>query len=313
MNPKIIDRLSDEEADSLLIRLLKRRPLAEIATAKEQRIRLTPISEHVDSAKERVANWGKMQGLSSGYAALDDLTHGMVGGELIVVGGETSHGKTQLASNVAYQVAKSGTPVLFVTLEMTKVELTARFMKLGEPDDVTVLPILYQEATEVGYQDINALVRKAVEDGVRFVVIDHLHYFVRSVEYVASEIGKIVKEFKRAAIEYDVPIMLLSHVRKIAKGTTPDINDLRDSSFIGQDADIVLMVWRNMDVQTGDPNDVQVAILKNRNRGLFPGHRSTDLWSDSSSRLLEPVPGMLGGVVWRHGDQGSTTTTRTQT
>lgn len=302
MSDKYLDsiatRLDDNQADALLAKLLKRRPLHQLKAQREARTGLASIAEFTEPAEERLAKWGQMQGISTGYPQLDRMTMGLVPGELLIVGGQTSHGKTQLASNIAYRVARTGVPVLFVTLEMTKVELTARFMKIAEPVDVTGLPLLYQRETEVGPDDINGIIAKAKAEGVGLVVIDHLHYFVRSVEFASSEIGKIVKEFKRAAIEYEVPIMLLSHVRKIQKGTIPDIDDLRDSSFIGQDADIVLMVWRNMDAENGDPNDVRVGLLKNRNRGLRAGARQAFMQS-TGAELLE-----VGTSVFPVGDGG---------
>lgn len=267
---RIINSLDDSEVDEFIITGLKRRPPSLLASAKTERTQLSHISEYAEEAKASLANWGGMQGLSTGYKNLDLMIKGLVGGELIIVSGQTSHGKTQLAANIAYNMAKVGQPVLFVTLEMTKLELTRRILKMAEPAPGNDLPIFYQLATEMNYNDINQLIKRAVEDGAKLVVIDHLHYFLRSVEFANQEIGKIVKEFKRAAIENNVPVMLLSHVRKLERNKEPEIDDLRDSSFIGQDADVVLMVWRDMKEGAESPDNVSVKMHKNRNRELNP-------------------------------------------
>lgn len=270
---RIINSLDQDEIDEFIVAGLKKRPATLLASAKTERTQLSHISEYVEEAQATMASWGGMQGLSTGFKNLDELVKGLVGGELIIVSGQTSHGKTQLAANIAYNLAKVGEPVLFVTLEMTKLELTRRIIKLAEPNDGVGLPVFYQLATEINYNDINQLIKRAVDDGAKLVVIDHLHYFLRSVEFANQEIGKIVKEFKRAAIENNVPVMLLSHVRKLERNKEPEIDDLRDSSFIGQDADVVLMVWRDMKEGAPSPEDVTVKIHKNRNRGLFAGQR----------------------------------------
>ena len=260
---------------------------------------LASVDEYLDFAKERVANFGQMQGLSTGYPSLDDLTKGLVGGELIIVSGQTAHGKTQLAVNISYRVLKEH-PVLFVSLEMTKPELTARFEKMASDEGTSMggRPLFYQMADELEYADIDPLIMQAKRDGAALVVIDHLHYFVRSIEFAASEIGKITKEFKRVAIKYDIPVMLLAHVRKIVRGEKPHLDDLRDSSFIAQDSDIVLMIWRELENPEKDINAVKVTLLKNRNRGIFTrgyNFRSENVWLHEDSADLDMVQSMFSG------------------
>lgn len=279
---KLLRSLSKEEADQLIEEALDYRAPEEIMQDREERTAIVPIDDYIEEARNLFAQWGKVQGISSRYLSLDNMTKGFVDGEMTVIGGQTSHGKTQLAMNIAYNVAKNGDPVLFVTMEMTKAQLTSRFMKIAEPQTLTGLPINYQKTHDLPHTDIYYLVKKAVEQGNKMIVVDHLHYFSRETEYSSEMIGRIVKDFKIAAVENEVPIVLISHVRKLKESQRPEIQDLRDSSFIAQDTDIVLMVWKDTSIESDALEEVEVAVLKNRQRGLFPNQRMYTLASDGA-------------------------------
>lgn len=129
---------------------------------------------------------------------------------------------TLLSMNIANNVAKTGRIVLFVTLEMTHVELTSRYMYLngGESKDFIEVSTntLFQKNDELGWKDIDGLIRNAKEElGADLVVVDHLHYFTRETEKASEDLGRITKEFKKNAIRHNIPILLVSHVRKLGK------------------------------------------------------------------------------------------------
>lgn len=279
---KLLNSLSKDEADQLIEQALDYRKPEDIVHDREERTTIVPIDNYIEEAKTLFADWGKIQGLSSRYFSIDNMTKGFVNGELTVIGGSTSHGKTQTAMNITYNVAKGGDPVLFVTMEMTKQQLTSRFMKIAEPKGVEGLPINYQKTHDLPHTDIYYLVKKAVSQGNKLIVVDHLHYFSRETEYSSEMIGRIVKDFKIAAVENEVPIILISHVRKLKESQRPEIQDLRDSSFIAQDSDVVLMVWKDTSVDSDALEEVEVAVLKNRQRGLFSKHRMYKLQSDGA-------------------------------
>lgn len=289
---RIISNLDDTEADKLLLGLMERRGPNELLSAQESRTQMTMIGEHVEEARVRVDNWGKVQGLRTGFYTIDAMTKGLVGGELVIISGMTSHGKTQLATNIAYQVARNGSAVLFVTLEMSKVELTSRIMKIAEPDPIDDLPIFYQLENSLDYRDINTLVKRAVNDGAKLVVIDHLHMMVRGVDNTSAEVGKIVSEFKKAAIKNDVPVVLLCHVRKIndkvdGKRRPPEMEDLKESGYIAQDADVVLLVHRNLEDTEANNDLMDVVLHKNRNRGIFKETRIATFKSEGVKLIEE--------------------------
>lgn len=256
--------------------------------SSNNKFQISSMADHIDAARERFENWGKMYGLSTGFPAIDKLTNGMPGGELIIVAGETSRGKTLLSMNIANNIAQQGGRVLFVTLEMTHAELTSRYMFLNGGFDTPSFKIaaentVFQHNDELDWKDVDGLIANAKEQlNVDFVVIDHLHYFTRELQNVSEDLGRITKEFKKNAIRYDIPIILISHVRKLAAGEDLNENALRGSSLIGQDADIILFV--NRDPET---NEMGVMITKNRNRGKF-SDRTKD-WHGQSEKEMNTI------------------------
>jgi replicative DNA helicase len=246
---------------------------------KQNKFQVASMLDYVDAAKERFERWNQMQGLSTGFPSIDKLTLGLVGGELVIVAGPTSKGKTLLSMNIANNVAKSGGRVLFVTLEMTHEELTSRYMYANGGADTTdfatvAANTIFQVNDELDWQDVDGLMKNAKEQlDVDLVVIDHLHYFTRELQNVAEDLGRITKEFKKNAKRYNIPVILISHIRKMGKDEELSGESLRGSSLIAQDADIVLMI--NRDPET---NQMGVLIDKNRNRGKLSDRTKYTEW-----------------------------------
>lgn len=260
---------------------------------------VSSMLDYVDEARERLKDFGKMQGISSGYPSLDKLTKGFVGGELTVIAGKTSYGKTTLAMNIANNVALLDHRVLFVTLEMTKAELTSRYMHIngGETDEFlqAAANTIFQENDELNWRDIDGLINNAKKQlNVDLVVIDHLHYFTRELENVAEDLGRITKEIKKNAIQHSLPVILISHVRK-TNNKPVTMEDLRGSSYISQDADIVLIIGRDPNNETSFP----IKIEKNRNRGFDHATANAILQFDSTkiterSNDIVDINGLFG-------------------
>ncbi len=252
------------------------------------------VGLHVEGAKEVLANWGKMQGLSCGYPSIDRLTLGLVPGELAILGAYTSRGKTQFSLNMMWHLAKAGVPILFITLEMPKDYITARFMRLGNV--YGDLPIYYQpEESEMTPEALAVLVPEMVKrHGIQMVVIDHLHYIVRGKD-MKEQIGIATKIFKDIAKKNELSVFLLAQLsrplNKRGRLPLPTLADLKESSYIEQDADVVLMIHRDLvdddpDDKTIVENSVTVAMRKNRNRGMRPGRNQTYLWHDADNGVL---------------------------
>jgi len=262
--------------------------ISQASLMQNDKLSIVGINEFIDEARSSRGLRGSVQGLSTGFYDVDDMTKGFMPGELMIVSGHTSHGKTQLATNIAYRTARAGKPVLFVTMEMTKIEMTQRILAIAGDKIPEDFPFHFQSRTDLAYVDVARLVEKAKEQGVKLVVIDHLHYFSRSLDNTTAEISKIVREFKQAAITNEIPVILICHVRKMDTQKRPALQDLRDSSMIAQDSDMVLMVWRDTSVDAEDQTEVEISILKNRNRGL---HARRKLMTSDGLKLLDgPLP-----------------------
>lgn len=258
-----LDKLAEKKRNEVLDYLLKITKDTHEARAKDYR--LESMADFTDEAIEIAKNWGKFQGLSSGYPSLDRLTKGFVGGEVTVVAAKTSVGKTALAVNIANNMAQNDVPVLFVTLEMTKPQLTSRFIYLNGEDTEEYYKaaslVSFQKTDELNWQSVDGLIGNFCEQFAEgFVVIDHLHYFTRELEKVSEDLGRLTKEFTKNAKRHNVPILLISHVRKASGEIT--MEDLRGSSYIAQDTDVVLLCGRSE-----DGTKLGVKLAKNRNRG----------------------------------------------
>lgn len=256
-----IKALKPQERAELDMRLLQMLGDDADRYAKDYEVEIS--SDYIEPARELVKQWGKVQGMSSGYPSLDKLTRGFVGGEVTVVAGPTSNGKTALAVNIAAKVARTGVPVLFVTLEMSKPILTSRLLYADSDFEDYAALVGFQKRDTLDWRSIDGLVENAIKNlGVQLVIIDHLHYFTRELEQVSEDLGRITKEFKKNAIRHNIPIILISHIRRTSN--QPGIDDLRGSSYIAQDADVVLMIRKHPE----HDNRIAVMCLKNRNRGM---------------------------------------------
>ncbi len=255
---------------------------------KQNKYQVSSMLDFVDEAEDRYKNRDEVQGLSSGFPSIDKLTMGLVAGELIIVAGPTSKGKTLLSMHISNNVAQTGGRVLFVTLEMTKAELTSRYMYVNGGKDTAgfstaAANTIFQENDELDWKDIDGLIQNAKQElDVDLVVIDHLHYFARDIKNAAEELGKITMTFKKNAIRHNLPIILISHIRKLGKDEDLSLEALRGSSLIGQDADIVLLV--NRDPET---NQMGVLIDKNRNRGKLSDR--TKEWAGRDQREIDTI------------------------
>ena len=219
-------------------------------------IDVSSYSELVEKMKSIVA----IKPTSTGLNELDSLMGGFENGRMYVLSAPTKQGKTTLAQSLMYLMAKKGLPSMIFSYEMGWQEITKKFMAMDlmKNQQTTNLPLylpieLHRGGGELQYQWLFEAIYKAkTENGVKLVVIDHLHFLLPLKDYQNTSfiIGGIVREIKRMAVALDVPIILIAHVQKIKDDKVPDWTDIRDSSFITQEADVVLMMYRKKNENT---------------------------------------------------------------
>ena len=231
------------------------------------------LSEFEGEAMEYIKNGDKYMGLSTGYEGVDKLLGSFLPGELLTIGGDTGHGKSLFAMNIAQNVyQKTQLPVLMVNLELTRFQEVQRFYNLAPDHDYA--GIMIQRSPAVSYRDIDVLMERAKAEGACMVVIDHLHFFSRSADKEHQELSRITKHFKECAVQRELPVILLSHVTPtrimapdgtVKKEYKPGLHNLKGSSSIEQDSDMVGFVYRKE-----GSSEVEFYLKKNRSRPLNP-------------------------------------------
>lgn len=171
---------------------------------------------------------------------VDTLIEGFEGGELIVISGPTKHGKTTFAQTLTRSFAEQNVHSLWFSFEVQISQLLKKYPEAHE----FYLPRRLKD------RDLNWLEDRIVESivkyGVKAVFIDHLHYLVdmERSKSPSIEIGTIIRRLKLISIEHNVIIFLMAHMNKAKFEDMPTEGDVRDSSFIPQEADSTFMIWR---------------------------------------------------------------------
>lgn len=203
-----------------------------------------------------------------GIGGLDELTEGGRGGELIILSGATKNGKTLLAQSITVNLWKQKPCVssMWLSYEMRKEEFLKAFPELPFfclPDNLTGQSIKWLD---------RRILEARIKYNIRVVFIDHLHFLVdmSALRNASLDLGAVVRNIKKLAINHNVLIVLLCHVRKNLIEKEPDVNDLRDSSFISQDADSTWMVFRKKDRDTKEyTNRACVKVCNHRYTGVM--------------------------------------------
>lgn len=291
---RMFEQWEPAKKERALLHLLLEVPPDVARATRKKRTERVPIQAYIEEAKKIEALSGQIQGLTTGFKGTDEMTLGMTGGELIVVSGPPSAGKTQLVTHWAYHNAKLNHKVLFVTLEMTKAQLTNRVMAASGTDlsELSYAAIEYQKEDDLTSVDIPLLVADAVKDSCELIVIDHLQFFAdETKDDKWSAAAAAVREFKVAARANEVPIILIVHINKLKESKRPTVNDIQGSALIRGHADQILLVWRDERPSASklEANTIEVTTWKNRLRGLRAGYRKRDLYADDG-RLSETKP-----------------------
>lgn len=263
------------------------------AAKAESKLKTVDADDWRKIARDTEPNPGQVRGISSGYKCIDELTEGFSGGDMYILTGHTKHGKSQLALNWAVNVAKQGKTILFINTEMTKLQMGRRLNSILS-DRSLPGKILLNDRSDLEARDVVAIMEQAKENGCDMVVVDHLHYFARSEDNATGQISKYTKEFKDAAVNLDLPLLMLCHIDQSKPETMiPTIKMLKNSSSIAQDADMVLTVFRNEDKQPGIMEVVRLI-----GRSTSGGKKFTQLYTEGF-KLTEQKPENFADIYAR--------------
>lgn len=253
---------------------------------------LSEINELSKSGGEEVS------GVATGFKELDEITCGLHGGDYILIGARPSMGKTSFAMNIAQNVAFRGMQhVAFFSLEMNAKSLMYRILAseckvehkglrtgILYPDEweklyngshrimsLTDQFLHIEDNSMLTVHDISRKCKKLkMERGLDLVVIDYLQLIVGDGgESRQQEVSMISRQLKALAKEVDCPVVVLSQLSRLLeqrKDKRPIMSDLRESGAIEQDADIVMMLYRDEYYNEYSEDDfTELIIAKQRN------------------------------------------------
>ena len=263
------------------------RTTAEIMAEAEQRILAIDgasnraatrlIKDHLWEAMEQLQEWQEMEGstagLSTGFPSIDRITTGMHPGELWIVAGRPSMGKTSWVLDVLKSVAiNDGAAVWIKSLEMEATELTIRMLagearldllklrsgdKLSQDESNRMAAaaghlngtnILIDDNPMASINEIRSTARRVHQnEKLSLIIIDYLQLIEGDGKSRVEDVSKISRGLKLMARELSVPVIGVSQLSRGVENRTnkrPVLSDLRDSGSIEQDADVVMMVYR---------------------------------------------------------------------
>ena len=259
------------------------------------------VPETLDRLYEISNKSGGLIGSSTGFVDLDNKLQGIQNGDLIIVAGRPSMGKTSFAMNIAENVLlddDNDGAVLIFSLEMPASQLMTRLLAgmsklnqqhvrsgmlkedelklfLKESENLKNRPLWIDDSSMLSPMELRAKARRLArteKNGLSLIVVDYLQLMQLplSSENRVNQISEISRSLKSLAKELNVPVVALSQLNRAVEQRTnrrPIMADLRDSGAIEQDADVILFIYRdavyNEDTEQG--NKAEIIIGKQRN------------------------------------------------
>lgn len=271
------------------------RGFVKIGKAYWDTIKELEILHHSDEA---------LAGLPYPINYLNHLTKGMKKQQLIIIGGDTSHGKSAFAQNISLHVARKGYKVAYFSFEMSAIDLTYRWIcqiaqvdsiyddkhtKYSDDDWQKIIKINMEKYGIVIYDDpgintakiINKSKRLKKTNGIDLFVFDYLQQIEPTGKFGtrAEAVGHITRELKKLAKMLDLPVIAISQLKRKTTATQPDLHDLRESGSIEQDADVVLFTYLPEKIDDNDSSEQQNAEIilakqrqGSRNKTIYVGY-----------------------------------------
>jgi replicative DNA helicase len=260
----------------------------------------TVLAEVMSRLDELHRNPASVTGKATGFVDLDEMTTGLQDGDLIIVAGRPSMGKSSLALNFAEHIAlELKLPVLIFSMEMGGTQLAARLLgsvgkvdaqklrtgRLDPPDwdrlgtalgKLNEAPLLIDESASLNPLELRARARRKWREygGLGLIVIDYIQLMQGTEsgqqENRATELSEISRGLKAMAKELGCPVVALSQLNRSLEqrpNKRPVMSDLRESGALEQDADVILFIYRD-EVYNEDSPDrgiAEIIIGKQRN------------------------------------------------
>ena len=261
---------------------------------------LTQVVERIETLYGR-DNSSDVTGIATGFTDLDSMTSGLQPGDLVIVAGRPSMGKTAFSINIAEHVAlEVNKPVAIFSMEMGGTQLAMRMigsvgrlnqhtLRTGKLEDddwsrmthalgrLNDAPIFIDETAALNSLELRSRARRLhrQNDGLGLIVIDYLQLMSSPAgkgggENRATEISEISRSLKALAKELHVPVIALSQLNRSLEqrpNMRPVMSDLRESGAIEQDADLILFIYRDevYNPDTPDKGKAEIIIGKQRN------------------------------------------------
>lgn len=263
---------------------------------------LVDASELVKASMEKIeelyARKLKVTGVPSGFMQLDDLTAGFQPGELIIIAARPSMGKTAFSLNVTLNaLLKNKSKVAYFSIEMAKEQVMIRMLasaakvrlgdlrvgQVGDKDwrrlietaaNISETSLFIDDTAGISPFEIRAKARRLkATHGLDMIIIDYLQLMsLKSrVENRQQEVAEISKLLKMIAKELRIPVIALAQLNRGVEGRSdrrPMLSDLRESGSIEQDADVIMMLYRDDYYDRDNPElkgMAEVIIGKQRN------------------------------------------------
>jgi len=258
----------------------------------------------IDALEKKIeflrSNQGQLAGLSTGFTDLDRSTTGFHPGDLVILAGRPSMGKTSFALNIAEHVVMyEKKPALVFSMEMPAEQLALRMLssfaripmgklRSGELDDrdmdrlvsqtgfLREAPLFIDETGAMSPLDVRARARRVKQrHGLGLIVVDYIQLMQipGSRDGRVNEISEISRSLKALAKELEVPVIALSQLNRGVEqrdNKRPRMADLRESGGIEQDADLCLFIYRDevYNKESPDKGTAEIIIAKQRNGPL---------------------------------------------
>ena len=260
---------------------------------------LTQVVERIETLYSR-DNASDVTGIATGFTDLDSMTSGLQPGDLVIVAGRPSMGKTAFSVNIAEHVAlEVNKAVAIFSMEMGGTQLAMRMigsvgrlnqhtLRTGKLEDddwsrmthalgrLNDAPIFIDETAALNSLELRSRARRLhrQNNGLGLIVIDYIQLMSspsnKGAENRATEISEISRSLKSLAKELQVPVIALSQLNRSLEqrpNKRPIMSDLRESGAIEQDADLILFIYRDevYNADSPDKGKAEIIIAKQRN------------------------------------------------